>query len=361
MRFGLHFIPTLEPSSPNAMRYFDECFDLAERAEALGYASIKIGEHYFYQYGGACPDPIAFLSAASQRTRTIRLATGAVFPAFNHPLRLAGQLLMLDNLSHGRLDAGFGRSFFPGEFDAFEVEIDQSWDRFCEGVEAIQRLWVGENVVWQGRYHRFGPVTLYPRPAQTPHPPVWVTATYTPEIFEWCGRQGYRLTLIPYVTSPENITNLTSIYRKAWNDAGHAPGAERIQMTFHCLVDESGDRAREESRRHFDEYRSKLLEAVEPWNSRRAEQYPGYEHLSRAIRKATFEGALRQGHLLIGTPDELVRLLGEARSRYGEFEPNLLVNFGSMPHQQSIRSLELFAQQVMPQFDASPLLSALPG
>jgi alkanesulfonate monooxygenase SsuD/methylene tetrahydromethanopterin reductase-like flavin-dependent oxidoreductase (luciferase family) len=168
VRFGIHFIPTVGPEEKSAAAYYDECLDLAERADALGYGSIKIGEHYLFDYGGYSPDPIAFLSAAAQRTQRIRLATGGVFPAFTHPVKLASQLAMLDHLSHGRLDVGFARAFLPEEFDAFQVPLDESGSRFEEGIEAIRWLWTHDEASWSGQRYQFGPVRILPRPCQQP-------------------------------------------------------------------------------------------------------------------------------------------------------------------------------------------------
>jgi alkanesulfonate monooxygenase SsuD/methylene tetrahydromethanopterin reductase-like flavin-dependent oxidoreductase (luciferase family) len=121
MKFGIDYFPDAQPDRVSARQYFDDVLDLAERADDLGYDSVEIVEHYFTSYGGYCPDPSVFLAACSQRTRRLRLVTGAVLPVFNHPLKLAGQLTMLDAISGGRLDVGIARAFMPYEFDAFGV------------------------------------------------------------------------------------------------------------------------------------------------------------------------------------------------------------------------------------------------
>jgi ABC-type nitrate/sulfonate/bicarbonate transport system substrate-binding protein len=108
VKFGVGFFPDGGPDRISARQYYDEALALAERADALGYDSLKMVEHHFTSYGGYSPDPAVFLAACAQRTRRIRLVTGAVLPAFNHPLKLAGQLAMLDALSGGRLDVGGG-------------------------------------------------------------------------------------------------------------------------------------------------------------------------------------------------------------------------------------------------------------
>src|SRR5213592_4077575 len=116
MQFGVQFFPDVRPDEKSGEQYFQEALDLAEEADRLGFSHIRIVEHYFHPYGGYSPNPIVFLAAAAQRTKRARLVTGAVLPAFNHPLKLAGEIAMLDALSRGRLDVGFARAFLPHEF-----------------------------------------------------------------------------------------------------------------------------------------------------------------------------------------------------------------------------------------------------
>src|SRR6476646_5748869 len=153
MQFGVQFFPDVRPEEKSAEAYFAEALDLAEDADRLGYSHIRIVEHYFHYYGGYSPNPIVFLAAAAQRTRRARLVTGAVLPAFNHPLKLAGEIAMLDALSGGRLDVGFARAFLPHEFRRFGRSPDESVARFREGVEQVELLLTQENVTHRGRFH----------------------------------------------------------------------------------------------------------------------------------------------------------------------------------------------------------------
>jgi len=77
MKFGIDYFPDAQPDRVSARQYFDDVLELAEVADELGYDSVKIVEHYFTSYGGYSPDPCLFLAAASQRTRRMRLVTGA--------------------------------------------------------------------------------------------------------------------------------------------------------------------------------------------------------------------------------------------------------------------------------------------
>src|SRR5262249_10641722 len=119
MKFGLNFFPSFRPSDYSTAEYFAQCLRLAERADQLGFNSVKTVEHYFFDYGGHSPNPVVFLAAVAARTTRIRPITGAVIPAFNHPVKLAAELAVLDNLSNGRLDVRFGRAFIPKGVQGF--------------------------------------------------------------------------------------------------------------------------------------------------------------------------------------------------------------------------------------------------
>src|ERR1700738_2829129 len=91
MQFGVQFFPAVNPAEKGASDYFAESLAIAEEAEQLGFTHARTVEHYFERYGGYSPHPIVFLAAVSQRTKTMRLVTGAVLPVFNHPLKLGGE------------------------------------------------------------------------------------------------------------------------------------------------------------------------------------------------------------------------------------------------------------------------------
>ena len=114
MQFGLNFFPCVDPKDRSAEQYFRESLHLIGLSDELGYTHIRQVEHYFKPYGGYSPNPLLFLTAASQHTKKARMITGAVLPAFNNPLKLAGEIGMLDGISGGRLEVGFARAFLLG-------------------------------------------------------------------------------------------------------------------------------------------------------------------------------------------------------------------------------------------------------
>src|SRR6202034_562455 len=196
MQFGVQFFPNFRPSDKSAAEYFAESLAVAEEAETLGYTHARSVEHYFERYGGYSPNPIVFLSAAAARTKKMRLVTGAVVPAFNNPLKLAGEIAMLDAISGGRFDVGFARAFLPHEFRRFGISPDESVARFREGIEQIELLLTQTEVSHTGQFHAIKRTTSLPRPTQSPRPKFYVAAVQTEETFIYAGKQGYSLMAI---------------------------------------------------------------------------------------------------------------------------------------------------------------------
>ena len=350
MRFGLNFFPSFRLQDMSTAEYFAQALRLAERGDELGYDSVKTVEHYFHDYGGHSPNPIVLLSAIAARTRRIRLITGAVIPAFNNPIKLAGELAMLDNISNGRLDAGFGRAFIPKEFDVFNVKMDESRARFEEGIDVITRLWTEERLSYEGRFHRFEDVRLMPRPVQRPHPPIWIAAVATKESFIWAGRRGYHIMIVPFASNLDLVRDLVQSYRDAWRGAGHAPGAEQVQSSLHCYVAETHREAVEGFKRPVERYVEVFSEAVRSWTGKASGQYAGYEKLVEAIGALTPEKMIESHTALVGTPEEVIEQVEFNRNLIGEHEPSMQINFGGINERDAFRTLELFAGRVMPHY-----------
>src|SRR3974390_385809 len=241
MQFGVQFFPNFAPKDKSAEQYFAECLAVAEEADTLGFTHARTVEHYFERYGGYSPNPIVFLAAVSQRTKTMRLVTGAVLPVFNHPLKLAGEIGMLDAISDGRLDVGFARAFLPHEFRRFGRSPDESVARFREGLEQVELLLTRENLTHRGHFHTIENTTSLPRPTQKPRPKFYIAAQNTPDSFAFAGRAGHSVMAIPRAGAM--MRPWLGTYRGAWKEAGHQ-GEGEVMLAFHTFCDEDGARAR---------------------------------------------------------------------------------------------------------------------
>nr|UUG47304.1 alkanal monooxygenase alpha chain [Amycolatopsis sp.] len=350
MKFGINLFPTVGPAEKPADQHFDECLRLALLAEQLGFDHVKTVEHYFTPYGGYSPDPVTFLAAAAARTSTIRLVTGAVIPAFTHPVQLAGKLAMLDNIAKGRLSVGFGRAFLPDEFTAFQLSMDESRARFDEGLEACRLLWSEEDVVWDGRFYKFGPVTLLPRPFQRPHPPILVATARTPESCVVAGEAGYGLMMVPSINKVEKVQEMLAMYTAALTRAGHDPAAREVHMSYNCYLHQDSAVARQLGKRYSERTNQVMADAVEPWTRTRSDDYRGYEQVVERVRNSDFDRQLREAKVLVGSPAEVLAKLAVIRDWFGDITISLQVISGNMPYQESARTMELFAEHVLPQF-----------
>src|SRR6266699_6727502 len=262
MQFGVQFFPDVRPEEKSGEAYFQEALDLAEEADRLGFSHIRIVEHYFHYYGGYSPNPIVFLAAAAQRTRKARLVTGAVLPVFNNPLKLAGQIAMVDAISGGRLEMGFASAFLPHEFARFGISMDESRARFDEGLEQVRRLLEEDKVTARGRFHSFENATSLPRPTQKPRPPFWIAALSTRESFENAGTLGHYLMGIPL--GGAHMADLLQAYRDAWARAGHA-GRGKVMLAFHMYCAESAAEAAAVARVPLNQYLKSIVDAASGW------------------------------------------------------------------------------------------------
>ena len=351
MRFGINFFPSFRPEDGTTADYYEQCLRLAARADELGFSSIKTVEHSFYDYGGHSPNPCVFLSAVAARTKRIRLITGAVIPAFHHPAHLGGDLAMLDNMSNGRLDAGFGRAFLPKEFEVYGVPMSESRERFEEAIGMIKRLWTEERVTAKGKFWQFDDVRLMPRTVQKPHPPIWIAAISTEESFVYAAKNGFNLMIVPYAGKPGQLQEFVKMYRKLWAQSGHKAGAGQIQVAQFGYVAENRDEARRGFERICKRYLETFADAVQSWKGRNESDYPGYDKMVASILATTPDKIIAQGGAFVGSPDDVIEQVEQCMKSFdGPIEPSMQINFGGSKDAEAFLTLELLATKVFPRF-----------
>lgn len=352
VEFGVQFFPCVGPKEVAPAAYFADALELSELADRLGYHHIRIVEHYFHPYGGYSPNPLLFLSAAAQRTKRIRLITGAVLPIFNHPLKLAGEIGMVDAISNGRLEVGFARAFLPHEFARFGARLDDSRASFDEGLETVRRLLEEEDVVLTGTFHSFPQTTSLPRPTQRPRPPFWVAALATEASFVNAGRAGHGIMAIP--VGGAEMSRLIMAYRNAWTDAGY-PGKGRVMLAFHMFVHEQPGAAAAIARAPLNRYIASLVAAASDWTEGTSSaDYAGYDKIIAKLKGDSFETQVAEGSAWVGTPAEIIQQIRTFVKRSGPFEiASLQVNFNDLPRERAAASMEVFSRAVAPAFAES--------
>jgi len=349
MEFGIQFFPAVGPDQKPADQYWREALELTQLAERLGFTNVRTVEHYFLSYGGYSPDPLIFLSAAAAVTRSIRLITGAVLPVFNNPLKLAGQIGMVDAISGGRLEVGFARAFLPHEFARFGISMDESRARFDEGLEQVRRLLEEDKVTARGRFHSFENATSLPRPTQKPRPPFWIAALSTKESFENAGTLGHYLMGIPLAGA--HMASLLQTYRDAWTAAGRG-GRGKVMLAFHMYCADTSAKAAAVARAPLNQYLKSIVDAASGWMTGvSSRDYPNYQKMIESLSRETFESQVDKGLAWIGTPEEIRNAIEGYHRGVGGFEcASLQVNFGMIGRAEAEASMQLFAREVMPHF-----------
>src|SRR5712692_6494779 len=201
---------------------FREMFALAASAGAWGLDIVWLAEMMVNPARSILSAPLLMASWIASRTKRVRTGTAVQLLPLNHPLRVAGEVTMLDHLSQGRFDFGIGRSGGPRAYDALGVPYAESQERFFEALEIMLKAWKGERFTYEGKFYRFTDAAVAPRPYRLPHPPLRMAAT-TPETFPRVAKMGLPIFVGLRGMSIPELAGHLSIYRDAWREAGH-PG-----------------------------------------------------------------------------------------------------------------------------------------
>src|SRR5437867_1724144 len=181
---------------------------MAEWAEELGFDSFWLGEHHFYWYG-TCVSPPAVIAALGQRTKKIRLGpTVSVLP-FHHPLVVAEEYALADNLCGGRLNFAIGSGFSPVEYKTFGMSMEEARERYWESFDLILKAWTQEEFSHKGKFYQIENGSLYMKPVQKPMPPIWVAASSDETLIK-TGELGFSTMGIPFVRS-NSILDVTHV------------------------------------------------------------------------------------------------------------------------------------------------------
>jgi alkanesulfonate monooxygenase SsuD/methylene tetrahydromethanopterin reductase-like flavin-dependent oxidoreductase (luciferase family) len=224
MKFGWLTL-ALSPSPEEDATRIDAQLTQACYAEALGFDDIWLTEHYFTGES-VYNDPLIFASALAMRTTRVRIGFAVLQMALHHPVRLAVQLALLDNLSKGRLDVGVGRGTLYNEYEfvGYGLRSDDSRARMDEAVAILTGAWTTAPFTYEGAYYQVRIPELRPRPYQQPYPPLW-RSVISPSSFTECGRLG-----IPLLTtrlSVERLAERWKLYKEGLAEGGHDPETQR--------------------------------------------------------------------------------------------------------------------------------------
>ncbi|MDE0194729.1 MAG: LLM class flavin-dependent oxidoreductase [bacterium] len=332
-------------------RYLDEL----EYAEQLGFDGICVNEHHQNAYG-TMPSPNLMAATLVRRTEKLQIAiVGNGLPLRDHPLRVAEEVAMLDVISGGRIISGFVRGI-GDEYFSMSIDPSTSRERFSEAHDLIIKAWTTEGPFrWIGKHYRLNYVNVWPRPLQQPHPPIWIPAFGSTETMSWAAENHY--TYLSVFAPSKLLKRWFDGYRAGANAAGYEAPRDKIGILLPIYVAETDRQAHAEGRQYVTWLYHKGLkhkfEHLFP---------PGYmtDHSwgrflqsgLGAYSDVSYEDLVAQGYAVVGSPATVRERLAELAEELGFGLVNALLHIGDMPHDHTIRNMELFAREVMPHFRA---------
>jgi alkanesulfonate monooxygenase SsuD/methylene tetrahydromethanopterin reductase-like flavin-dependent oxidoreductase (luciferase family) len=216
---------------------------------------------------------------------------------------------------------------------------------FEEALEVVRRAWSEERFTFDGRFTKVRDLRVIPKPMQRPTPPVYVACTFTPQSFEWTGRQGHELLFVPYASPDLDVVRRNvDLFRQA--RAARADGADPdVVAVLHCYCGESAEKAKEEPRGALMRYIGSFSESTR--GDAYSQDYAGYQGLSDALRQFDYDGFLYPDRVIFGDPDQCVERI-RALERMGTTHLGMVIDFGGLPREKIFASLERFRKHVFP-------------
>ena len=318
--------------------YYEARLQLVEMYDQAGFYGYHVAEHHGTPLGMA-PSPSVFLAGVAQRTKRLRFGPMVYALPLYHPLRLAEEICMLDQLSDGRLEIGFGRGASPLEIDIFGRDPEEAHKIYLESLKIITMALTQHHLDFEGEFFTFKDVPVALEPKQLPHPPLWY-GMHAVESAERAGDQD--LNVISLDTSAETREMVTA-YKNAWSKRYSRSKWPKIGIGRFIVVGENEEVALYLARRAYRVWHSsfnflfRYRGAAEP----------------RHQRPAEFEAMAEMGRAVAGTPEKVIDFLGEEMV---QSDANYLVGqfaFGDMSSEEVQRSVGLFISEVMPYLSES--------
>ncbi len=314
--------------------------ELGAHAEKYGYSAMWLGEHHCSDYIGSSPQMV--LAAIAMRTEKIRLGTAVTLLPNHDPVRLAEDFAVLDLLSKGRAEIGFGSGYTAHTFDLFGQDMDDVVALSAENLALLRTLWDEGDIDWAGRFR--APIkqsALQPRTYSGRSIPINIATASNEANARHAGENGYKLMLMTVVGKFADMRGLADVYREAYRASGHNPAGMSVSAVAYVYVQSSGDAARNTWYPYRDNYRA-FTKALTENKGLTA----GVLEVSRRIAKERY---IAREADLCGDPDEVATRILQAHHDLGGIDRLICyVDCGGMSGPAVLDSVELFADAVIP-------------
>lgn len=351
MKFGIFYELQLpKPWAPDdEYRLIQNALTQVELADRLGYDYAWEVEHHFLEEYSHSSAPEVFLAAASQRTSRIRLGHGIVQLTTNHPARVAERVSTLDLISHGRVEFGMGEGSSVTELHPFDRRFRDKRVIWEDAVRAVMPMFTKEGWEYHGTHFDFPLRNVVPKPYQKPHPPLWVACSQLDTI-EMAGRRGIGALGFQFVSGEA---------ARAWVNAYYNTFVKRFEplteyqpnpniaivSQFMCAPTDEEARAKADGSSFF-QFALRFYNTNGPVVPGTVSLWDEYQKW-----KATPSGQAQQHGGLVGSPETIRAKLRQFAASHVD-QVILLNQAGRNRHEDIVDSLQLFADEVMPEFHA---------
>ncbi len=328
--------------------------DGARFADQHGFEAERTPERHFHAFGGLYPNPAVASAAVAAITTNVAIRAGSCVVTLHHPIRVAEDWALVDNLSRGRVGIAFAAGWHARDFVLRPENFDDRKGALVRSMRQVQALWRGEAVEFPGHDGKPVAIRTLPRPVQQ-QLPSWVTIAGNPDTFRIAGESGSYVLTHLLGQSLDELTKKLAIYRDAWRAAGH-PGDGRVTLMLHTFVGEDEERVRATVREPMKEYLRSSLDLVK----QAAWSFPAFKQrvadsgqmdalLNGGLTAEDFEALLEfsferyyRTSGLFGTPDGCVQIVDRLRAMQVD-EIACLIDFG-VPSDEVVAMLPKLAE-----------------
>jgi natural product biosynthesis luciferase-like monooxygenase protein len=235
--------------------------DGAKYFDDNNFDSIWTPERHFSAFGGPYPNPAVTSAAIAAITKNIKIRSGSIVSPLHHPIRIAEDWAVVDNLSDGRVGLSFAAGWQPNDFIIKPENHKNNKDIMLEQIETVKKLWRGEKVAFENPMGSMVDIVTLPRPVQK-ELPVWLTTAGNPESYRQAGAKGVNVLTHLLGQSVEEVTEKIRIYRQARLEAGFDPAEGHVTLMLHTFIGESDDEVREIVREPMKDYLRSAMKLV---------------------------------------------------------------------------------------------------
>jgi natural product biosynthesis luciferase-like monooxygenase protein len=251
LEFSLFYFGSREAEYDEAR--YDLLLEGAKFADRRGFTAVWTPERHFHPFGGSYPAPAVLAAALATITERVGLRAGSVVLPLHHPLRVAEEWSVIDNLSKGRVGVSFATGWASDDFalspDTYADRKEETFRR----LELLQRFWRGETVQVRGGSGKTTGVRLFPMPRQ-PELPAWLTIVKNPEMYVKAGELGVKVLTNLLGQTAEELAGNIALYRDSLARHGHDPDAGHVTLLVHTFIGEELGSVRDKVRAPFCDY-----------------------------------------------------------------------------------------------------------